>query len=71
MNKSTLSNTNPPKKILFKDYISEKEWVEKEVGEEKSSPKDLTKEFRIKIGSFCADVLAYLRAQLLLTYKGF
>lgn len=70
MNKSTLSNTNPPKKILFKDYISEKEWVEKEVGEEKSSPKDLTKEFRIKIGSFCADVLAYLRAQLLLTYKG-
>lgn len=70
MNKSTLSNTNPPKKILFKDYISEKEWTEKEVGEEKSSPKDLTKEFRIKIGTFCADVLAYLRAQLLLTYKG-
>jgi len=70
MNKSTLSNTNPPKKILFKDYITEKEWVEKEVGEEKSSPKDLTKEFRVKMATFCADVLAYLRAQLLLTYKG-
>jgi len=57
MNKTTLSNTNPPKKILFKDYITEKEWNEKEVGEEKSSPQELTKEFRVKFGTFCQGFL--------------
>ena len=54
MNKTTLSSTSPPKKILFKDYISQKEYDDRAlVGEEKSNPEDLTKEFRVKVSSLC------------------
>ena len=54
MNKTTLNSTSPPQKILFKDYISQKEYDDRAlIGEEKSNPEDLTKEFRVKVSSLC------------------
>ena len=59
MNKSSLQNSNPPKKILFKDYISEKEWENKAVGgEQDSNPEELTKELKIKPNRLCEGMLS-------------
>jgi hypothetical protein len=55
MDKSTLSNVNHPKKILFRGYISVDEWKNNQLvdGDKKASPNELTKEFRIKRSKLC------------------
>jgi len=61
-----------PTKILFKNYITDREWETGVIlsGKTPGSIDELTREFRVKSSKLCEDVLAYLRAHLLLNYKG-
>ena len=57
MNKTTLAGMNP-KKILFKNYITEREWNSGVVlsGENPNSLEELTREFRVKSSKLCEGI---------------
>ena len=70
MNKTNKAGN--PQKIIFNNYITDQEW---KTGIIDSNNKlgainDLTCEFRVKSSKLSEDVLAYIRADLLLNYKG-
>lgn len=48
-----MTTVNPAKKVLFRGYVSAKDWQSNSVGPDKKNPRELTKEFRIKYSALC------------------
>ena len=54
MNRPSMTTVNPPKKIIYRSYVTPSEWENGCLKEDaKANPRELTKEFRVKPTILC------------------